>query len=454
MFLGEHIALTCAHVVSPDPGADPAGLRVSARFVGLPDQPSIPATVVPGAWVPPADDGTGDVALLRLTESPDVPGAPLRYTDAVRDRVVHTYGFPYPHENGVWVNGAELAGPAGEWVQLNSPVPGERVRGGFSGAGVVDKATGAVIGMVVTEYTDRSTGLAYLIPVRVLAGYVPALTGFVGGELPDAGGTITILIGDREAALDSGFSEVAAKERAGRLCTVDATGKSPGEVSSRIAEERGHSPEPATLALAGVDGSSHPERLLHEVVRPLLKVGTQVIVQFSADNAPGVGLARDWQRDENAARLDRLRVLAAAFESEEDSVRARARELARKIQPLPEFSPRGTELAFLLGAVEAAEPSRTHRRLVSLEKWLRRQRDRLAAYRHELDARSEEYDELYGQLSGYNAMAVRNGLMEDEELDEVYRPAKAALTASPCLLPDAAPLVHAYVAEVRRRVGS
>ncbi|MGC7101577.1 trypsin-like peptidase domain-containing protein [Amycolatopsis lurida] len=452
IFLGEHLALTCAHVVSADSAADPAGLRVVATFVGLPDQPSLPAVVVPGAWVPPAEDGTGDVALLRLADSPPVPGAPLCYTDAVRDRVVHTYGFPHPHENGVWVNGAELAGPSGQWVQLNSPVPGERVRGGFSGAGVIDKATGAVIGMVVTEYTDQSTGLAYMIPIRVLAGYVPALDGFVTGELPGSTGTITILIGDRHAALDSGFSEVAGKDQTGRLFTVDATGKSPGEVSSRIAEEREHSAEPATVALAGVDGSSQPEQLLHEVVRPLLKVGAKVIVQFSEDNAPGVRLARDWQRDENTARLDRLRVLAAAFESEEDSVRRQARRLGERIQPLPEFSQRSAELAFLLGAADAAEPARMNRRLVSLEKWVRRQRDRLAAYKHELAAKAEEYEELRGQLSAYNAMAVRHGLMEDEELAEVYLPAKAALTARPCLLPDATPLVHSYATAVRRKL--
>ncbi|MGA6167451.1 S1 family peptidase [Amycolatopsis magusensis] len=450
IFLGEYTALTCAHVLSDDPEADPSGLRVRVRFVGLDGQPGVDATVVREGWVPQTAAG-GDVALLRLAEQPAVPGAPLCHTRAVRDRTVHTYGFPEPHDNGVWVNNAELAGPAGEWVQLNSPLPGERVRRGFSGAGVIDKATGAVIGMVVTEYTDETTGLAFMIPTRVLTGYVPALAEFVAGEVPDAPGTITVLISDRHTAITSGFSEVVG-DRAGRMLTLDTTGKSPREVSHRLEAERGRAQWPPTVALAAVDSSSQPERLLHEVVRPLLERGAQVIVQFSADNAPGAGIARDWQRDENAARLDRLRQLAAGFESEEDGVLVQARRLAKKIQPLPEFRPRSAELVLLLGAADADEPTRMHRRLTRIEDWVREQRDQLTVYQHKLAAKAEEYDELRGQLSAYNAMAVRHGLMEDEELAEVYLPAKAALSARPCSLPDAVPLVHSYATAVRRKL--
>ena len=86
---GEHV-LTCAHVVvGVTLGVPPAAVgaptvALTADLVGLPDQPSVPARVVPGGWVPPAEGRSGDVALLRLASSP-AAGLPRSLTPVAAD---------------------------------------------------------------------------------------------------------------------------------------------------------------------------------------------------------------------------------------------------------------------------------------------------------------------------------------------------------------------------------
>ncbi|MEV5718208.1 trypsin-like peptidase domain-containing protein [Amycolatopsis mediterranei] len=478
MLLGESTVLTCAHVVQAAGEEALSGAHVLVRFVGLDGMPETLAAVRPGCWVPPSDDGRGDIALLDLTEAfPHVPGAPLVRLGAVRDRVVHTYGFPAPHRYGVWVNNAELAGPAGaagEWIQLNSPLPGERVRRGFSGAGVIDKATGAVLGMVVTEYTDERAGLAYLIPVEVIVRHVPDVARWVGEPPRPSAGPLIIVIGDRDSAVREGFlAQVRRERRVSRppgtdrvrgerfAAIVDATGKTAGEVAEHVSAgiSTGEvltvletNPEDVAVAVTGVEDARAPEEVLTDVVRPLVDKGATVLVQFSGPDSPGAHLARRWENERNAMRLDRLALLVDMVEHEEDRTRERATRIGSRPAVPGSSADLRLRLAALRSAGERIEPGRVRRALAATERDAEAARSELVRRYAELDALAARHDELRGRLRGYNAKATDAGLMEDEELADLYRPAMAALTTRPAEPEAAAGLVERYVRAVRRRL--
>lgn len=190
MVLGSGYVLTCAHVVmeagphAPVVDGPAPATKLVIDFAGRPDVQSVGAWVADGGWVPPSDDGRGDVALLEL-EGPQPGGlaTPLRRLPITWDRSVHGCGFPEQFEDGLWV-GARLAGscgPGGEWVQMNPRSPDERVRAGFSGAAVVDDETGFVIGMVVSKYTNAAASLSWMIPVETIIRHLPRITGWVSG---------------------------------------------------------------------------------------------------------------------------------------------------------------------------------------------------------------------------------------------------------------------------------
>ncbi|WP_410573416.1 trypsin-like peptidase domain-containing protein [Amycolatopsis sp. cmx-4-61] len=471
MLLGESVVLTCAHVVQAAGEEALSGAHVHVRFVGLDGMPETLASVRPGCWVPPSEDGRGDIALLDLAEAfSHVPGAPLVRLGAVRDRVVHTYGFPAPHRYGVWVNNAELAGPAGaggEWIQLNSPLPGERVRRGFSGAGVIDKATGAVLGMVVTEYTDERAGLAYLIPVEVIVRHVPDVARWVGEPPRPSAGPLIVVIGDRDSAVREGFLAQVRRERRGARGTerlaaiVDATGKTAGEVAEHVSAgiSTGEvvtvletNPEDVAVAVTGVEDARAPEEVLTDVVRPLVDKGATVLVQFSGPDSPGVRLARRWETERNARRLDRLALLVDMVEHEEDRTRERAARLGSRTAVPGSSADLRLRLGALRSAGERIEPGRVRRALAATERDAEAARWALVRLYADLDALAARHDELLGRLRGYNAKATDAGLMEDEELAELYRPAMAALTHRPDEPEAAAGLVERYVRAVRRRL--
>ncbi len=474
MLLGESTVLTCAHVVQAAGAEALSGGQVLVRFVGLPGMPEAQAGVRPGCWVPPEEDGRGDIALLDLAEAfPHVPGAPLVRLGAVRDRVVHTYGFPHPHRHGVWVNDAELAGPAGaagEWIQLNSKLPGERVRRGFSGAGVIDKATGAVLGMVVTEYTDERAGLAYLIPVEVIARHVPEVARWVGEPPRPSAGPLVVLLGNGDPAhLDRFLAQVRRERRvagpagAGDRLTaiVDATGKTADEVAEHVSagistEEvttalAAH-PEDVAVAVTGIDAARAPEEVLTGAVKPLMDKGATVLAQFGGPDSPGLRLARRWESERNAHRLARLALLVEMVEYEED----RTRQLAGRLGARAAVPGRSADLRLRLGALRSAgeriDPGRVRRALAVTERDAETAWRELGVLHTDLVPRARRHDELHGRLRGYNAKATAAGLMEDEELAELYRPAMETLTTRPDEPEAAAGLVERYVRAVRRRL--
>ncbi len=470
MLLAESTVLTCAHVVQALEKEALSGQHLRVRFVGLDGMPETRAEVRPGCWVLPSADRRGDVALLDLEERfPQVPGAPLVRLGVVRDRAVHTYGFPRPHDHGLWVNDAVLAGPAGEWVQVNSKLPGERVRRGFSGAGVIDKATGAVLGMVVTEYTDEQVGTAFMLPVEVIIRYVPEVARWVGPPPRPPSGPLIVLIGEIGSdVLPYLLAQVRRERRVAQrvpgerlAAIVDATGRTAEkvaeDVSAGISTEEvttvlATTPEAVAVAVTGIDAARAPEEVLTGTVKPLVDKGATVLAQFAAPDSPGLRLARRWENERNAHGLERLALLVDMVEHEEE----RTRELVVRLGSAMAVPGRSADLRLRLGALRSAgeriEPGRVRRALAGTE------RDAEAAWRElgrlhaDLGVRGARHDELHGRLRGYNAKATSAGLMEDEELAELYRPAMAALTTRPDEPEAAAGLVERYVRAVRRRL--
>jgi hypothetical protein len=432
--------LTCAHVVAKAAGfTGPTDVEITVEWVGLPDAAPTTARVAAGGWAPELPGGGADIALLETDA--DRPGTRLCRLPYPRNRTVHAFGFPQPHEFGI-VATALLAGPGGpgdEWIQLDHAGRG-RIRPGFSGAGVVDDRSGAVVGMVVTSYQDADAALAWLIPVDTLIRHVPAIADWLGPDVPrdDWQPWIgAIVIGKRGAVEGQ---------------VVDAAGKSTDDVVRSLPPRT----RQRELGVAGIEHAQEPEKLLDDVVAPLVRSGLTVVLEFEDESSPTAELARQWQLDALQARVDSLAEGVAELTDREREVgEERARVRSRFVPPLPEIPALAEELALplmvLRSSVRDQEPTRLARALHRYERKLVRSLAMVTAAEKLNRGLSKRHEQLRGLLAGYNAKAVEHGLMEDPRLVETYRAARAALDARPCDLDAAAELVAAYVAEVRRR---
>ena len=521
MLLGEEYVLTCAHVVmeasrsSPVlPGSAPDA-DVWVDFVGMPNTPRAKARVVPSCWAPMLGDKRGDVALLRMDRViPDAVSAPLRRLPASHDRVVRVFGFAEPHDDGVWVD-AKLkgeGGPGGEWVQLNSEPQGERVRTGFSGAGVIDKITKSVLGMVVTEYTEAAAGLSWMLPVGTIVRYARLVDQWVSGDKAvdesltrnlsldtersdvdrrltswlvkrEPGDTIVIIVGEHDAAAmrrtllftdreRRPAAEVVARAPDGTVppvgsiaVAVDASGKTADEVSRRISGRIGlpidepttpiGQPQsvPVTVALAGIDDADQPEAVLTDVVKPLLDRGARVLLHFNRETSPSVHFAKSLLLGDP----EPLRRLVDAVGTAEEDARRRHRQVAGLVAPVPKVPVHAPMLRLRLTGLRTAKLEVDADRLLGTLAACERAADRalreIEGIQDELDAAAARYQELRGLLRSYNAMATDHGRREDEELAGLYRPATEAIAARPCWLPLAEEAVDRYVRAVRRRIG-
>jgi len=179
--VGPDLVATCAHVVADALRSDPYAAQAPAAPLSV-DFPVLPGGPVARSaavhrWVPIAEDGTGDVALLRLA-TPAPPGAvmpPVRRVDGLWDHRFRAFGFPEGRVDGVWTTGVIRAAQGTGWFQLQTTVGEQPVEGGFSGCPVWDDETGAVVGMTVASDRDPSVTTAYLIPVADVLGLDPEL---------------------------------------------------------------------------------------------------------------------------------------------------------------------------------------------------------------------------------------------------------------------------------------
>lgn len=190
-----HRVLTCAHVVETALGADAGqvtdGAAVTVEFPASLAGGSGKAAVVPGGWAPRAGE-RADVAVLALDDPPPADTAPatLLRCGPAAGRQMRVYGEGGAAGAGVWVR-TVLVGAGGlspDWVQMDPLAAyGERIRRGFSGAGVVDAADGSVRGLVVAAAGGDGAGPAWMIPVEAVLRYCPLLADAVTPSAPAHG---------------------------------------------------------------------------------------------------------------------------------------------------------------------------------------------------------------------------------------------------------------------------
>ncbi|WP_052866874.1 nSTAND1 domain-containing NTPase [Streptomyces niger] len=172
------LAVTCAHVVSDalrTPHREPLPEDARVR-VDLPLSGGGSAEADVEHWLPYGDDGTGDVAVLRL-RAPIDGARPLRMAEAtsVWEHAARVAGFPATSPGGVWHMGRLRAGTAEGWVQFSQgDAHGTPIERGFSGAPVWDEELGAVVGMVVRSQLSGPRQ-SFLIPTGALLAAFPAL---------------------------------------------------------------------------------------------------------------------------------------------------------------------------------------------------------------------------------------------------------------------------------------
>ncbi|GAA0498341.1 trypsin-like peptidase domain-containing protein [Streptomyces olivaceiscleroticus] len=172
------LAVTCAHVVSDalrTPHREPLPEDARVR-VDLPLSGGGSAEADVEHWLPYGDDGTGDVAVLRL-RAPVRGARPLRMAEAtsVWEHAARVAGFPATSPGGVWHMGRLRAGTAEGWVQFSQgDAHGTPIERGFSGAPVWDEELGAVVGMVVRSQLSGPRQ-SFLIPTGALLAAFPAL---------------------------------------------------------------------------------------------------------------------------------------------------------------------------------------------------------------------------------------------------------------------------------------
>ncbi|MFF2438840.1 trypsin-like peptidase domain-containing protein [Streptomyces sp. NPDC058107] len=175
---GECTGFTCAHVVR-DAGRAP-GDRVEVVFPHLPDAPRVMADVVADGWRAPEAD---DVAVLRLEAVPaGARGMAVGVSAGCRGHRVFSFGFPAQAPQGGHFGYGEVGDllPAGNGAaQLLQLTQANDLTKGFSGAPVVDEATGLVIGMVTSIASPdahlKGLGIAYATPAEVLREIRPQL---------------------------------------------------------------------------------------------------------------------------------------------------------------------------------------------------------------------------------------------------------------------------------------
>ncbi|MFJ8045895.1 trypsin-like peptidase domain-containing protein [Kitasatospora sp. NPDC096147] len=265
LLIAPGLAVTCAHVVADALGVPPEDQRRPTGRLVL-ERPLVPgagpAAAEVAQWVPVRADGSGDVAVLRLTVP--VTGAVLPAVaapDGFWQHPVRVPGFPGDAPDGVWHKGL-LLGPTGQgWVQLTGAerqgVPVDR---GFSGGPVWDDAVGAVVGIMVAAVVHGEHRQSFMIPTRTLLAEVPSLAPVLAPPSPFRG---LSTYQETDAAVYFGRG-AETEDLVGRL----TTGAWPA------------------VTLVGPSGSGKSSLAFAGVVPELRARGYEVLVLRPADGAP------------------------------------------------------------------------------------------------------------------------------------------------------------------------
>ncbi|WP_433833114.1 trypsin-like peptidase domain-containing protein [Actinoplanes sp. CA-015351] len=173
------LVLTCAHVVlaalrTPFTDEPPDDL-INLDFPVPGGDERLRARVL--AWTAPGTPGRGDTALLQLAAAPpaSLTAARLRPAAAVWDEPMRIFGYAVrrPEALGDSVAGVVVNTRGSGWLQLRVEDGDPPVEAGFSGSPVWSRASGAVVGMVVSVVTGTRTVNA--VPVGDLFRDFPRL---------------------------------------------------------------------------------------------------------------------------------------------------------------------------------------------------------------------------------------------------------------------------------------
>jgi hypothetical protein len=375
VLLTDRHVLTCAHVVGLALDRDPRGPRPDGRvlvdFPASPGPPSRWAQVAEDGWARQRKDEGGDLAVLVLDGGP-VPGVfppRLARCGTPGRRNVKAFGHPNGFPGGVWAV-AELIGAGGqssEWVQLDVRPTGRPILPGYSGAGVIDEETDAVIGCIVACFVapehSSQAGVAWMIPLETVAKYWPPLNGFLeeAGRQPAAGALLPESTADEQhLALTLLAVELIRDQRSRDLCLDRLT-------------RRLHQP----LPLRRYEGDIDDVRALARgcLTVPGLMAELLAILTQAAGDTPELDELRELaaalipvpllERDErnrlyallNGARVDGIEALYREAVGELGKpLRARHGDLAAIVQQLEDasYGPRGVPplLHFLRGVAQ------------------------------------------------------------------------------------------------------
>ena len=458
ILLGREHVLTCAHVAL-------ATRDLAVDMVELPGSRASDARILD--YVPEQEDGRGDVAILELaTPQPLGVGATLRKEALTWDRPVHTLGYPRGEglDHGVWAR-MTLAGRAGaEWLQMNRRSQDEqRVRAGFSGAGVADDETGHVLGIVVSEYTDEAAGLAWMMPVAAIEAHLPTVSAWVvgdrgidpiftssanGSDLDERvrevmewlasrkdGAAVLVVVGDELTVLRRAVARSSLGQSGEPDLAIDVEGLTTEEVARRVVNRaglavNGSSTErvqagtpPMTVVVDGVDQAEEPQALFDDVFRPMLSNGARLVFGFRRHDSAGIAAARGLPV---TVRLDGFAERIAALER--DRLDHSATHLRGQLTHLRRAA--------------AVDWQPVAERLPRFERAIARvERNRQV---------KEELSNLRRLLEASLVKAHDGGLVEHIGVGAAYRKADALLTADPVDLETAREAVPEFQAVVRR----
>ena len=183
--------LTCAHVVNGalgrpmrEPTVPPGDARVQLdvwmhdRWVPCEGRP-----ISEGWW--PLIERRGDVAVLEATVPQGIPLPQVQLPVRGEDRRFTAHGFPEGHPDGIGSHGLIKDGLV-VGVESDSSRDHRRPEAhrGYSGTPLLDVANEAVVGIAVAEdATDRTAGVAAMIPLGLLAAYWPPLAELLPSHL-------------------------------------------------------------------------------------------------------------------------------------------------------------------------------------------------------------------------------------------------------------------------------
>jgi NTP-dependent ternary conflict system VMAP-like protein/trypsin-like peptidase/effector-associated domain 2 (EAD2)-containing protein len=178
--------LTCAHVLGAGP--EPPVESFVLYFPRSERQHRLPGTVLRDTWSLDA----GDFAVLEMDAGVAADVAPARVGPAApgEGRVGRVFGRPPDMPEGVWerVTIGETVGPRGERVQLSSRLdtPRGAVEPGYSGGGVIDDSTGAVVGIIVSGMIEHGRPFVWMVPMGVVASHSTLVRTLLEGPALDS----------------------------------------------------------------------------------------------------------------------------------------------------------------------------------------------------------------------------------------------------------------------------